>query len=142
MSQLVSTFLESESKVTKENHIELKRVHGPPKKVFFEEPKNEKSVIDHQTLFKIKTETKLSDKKLLHVAKTLKDNGNLKIEENFKTALVKQNHLVQDYFKSELLDLYIYDRADFQAWKYDEEGHLIDKVYTCGVTSKSLNSKL
>lgn len=129
MSQLCSTFLESEAKETSENHLKLKRVHGPPKTVFLSESKSEKSVIDHSTLFKIKCQTHLSGKKILKIAKTLKDSANLKIEENFKEALFEKNHLVDDFFKDEILDLYIYDQNDFQLWKYSDEGHLIDKVY-------------
>ena len=52
---------------TNGGEISLKSVHGPSLKVFIGSKTDAKSVIDHKTLFRIKTETNLSGRKIVRI---------------------------------------------------------------------------
>ena len=50
------------------------------------------------------------------------------IESYFKEAVIERNHRVEEFFEDTLVDVYIYEKKDFQLWRQTEEGNLVDKV--------------
>ena len=111
-----------------ENEMLLSRAHGPKKKVF-QNASSSKAVIDHDTLFRIKTEVnELSGKKMVKIATILNSKSDINIEPNFKDAITAKNNELADFFDHKTVDLFIYEQQDFQFWTLDEEGHLVDKV--------------
>ena len=92
--------------------------------------KREKTVLDHKTLFRIKTVIGSSDNSALKIAKIIKgSNEEIKIEPYFKDALVKQGRLVEEFFDHKSIDAFVYHEKDFQKWKLTEpDGYLVDKV--------------
>ena len=50
------------------------------------------------------------------------------IESYFKEAVIERNHRVEEFFDDTLVDVYIYEKKDFQLWRQTEEGNLVDKV--------------
>ena len=64
----------------------MKSVHGPPLKVSIGSKKKSKTLINHDTLFRIKSEINLSGNKVTKIAKILKDDTDVKID-NFSSLL-------------------------------------------------------
>ena len=87
-----------------------------------------KTVIGHETLFRIKTEINCSGNKIVQIAQILKDDSDVKIESYFKEAVIDRNHAVEEFFDDQLIDVYIYEKKDFQLWRQTDEGNLVDKV--------------
>ena len=52
----------------------------------------------------------------------------MNIESYFKEAVIERNHRVEEFFDDTLVDVYIYEKKDFQLWRQTEEGNLVDKV--------------
>ena len=52
----------------------------------------------------------------------------MNIESYFKEAVIERNHRVEEFFEDTLVDVYIYEKKDFQLWRQTEEGNLVDKV--------------
>ena len=50
------------------------------------------------------------------------------IESYFKEAVIERNHRVEEFFEDTLVDVYIYEKKDFQLWRQTDEGYLVDKV--------------
>ena len=42
--------------------------------------------------------------------------------------MIDRNHAVEEFFDDQLIDVYIYEKKDFQLWRQTDEGHLVDKV--------------
>ena len=82
--------------------------------------------MDHKTLFRIKIETNSSGNKILLIAKILNESG-INIEGHFQDALFERNHLLEDFFEPEIIELQVYMQPDFQLWQF-KEGNLVDKM--------------
>ena len=106
----------------------MKWVHGPPKKIYVGEKKSSKTVIDSETLFRIKSEVNISGRKIIKMAKILKAESAVKIEKNFSASLIDKNHLLDDFFDCQEVNVYIYDYQDFQLFEISDEGYLMNKV--------------
>ena len=85
-------------------------------------------MIEHETLFRMKEELNLSGQKVLNIAQILGEHENLKIQEHFKAAIFEKNHELDEYFDSKTLDLLVNDYQDFQLWRQNQDGHIVDKV--------------
>ena len=92
--------------------------------------KSEKAVLDHKTLFKIKTVTDASGNAMKKIARIINGSSKeIQIEPNFKDALVEKGRLVEGFFDKKTIDAFVYHPKDFQKWKLTEsDGHLVDKV--------------
>ena len=92
--------------------------------------KREKTVLDHKTLFRIKTIIDASGNKSLKIARIIKGSSkDIKIEPYFKDAIVAKGRLVEEFFDHKSIDAFVYHEKDFQKWKVTEsDGHLVDKV--------------
>ena len=88
--------------------------------------KNPKPLMEHSTLFRIKSGVNCSGNRILLIAKILNQSG-IKIEGNFQDALFEKNHILEDFFEIKTLDMEIYVEPDFQLWQF-KEGHLVDKM--------------
>ena len=82
--------------------------------------------MDHKSLFRIKIETNCSGERILLIAKILNESG-IKVEGHFQDALFERNHLLEDFFEPESIELQIYVQPDFQLWQF-KEGNLVDKM--------------
>ena len=100
----------------------FKRIHGPPMKVKIHEENVPKTILDHNTLYRIKTETDLSGTKIVKIARLLKNNLDVKVEPYFKEALVEKGKELEEFFETKILDMEVYDVEDFQLWRFSEEG--------------------
>ena len=76
-------------------------------KVWVGEQKSSKTLIDSETLFRIKTETNISGRKIVKIAKILKDDSNVKIEPHFRDSLIEKNHAVDDFFDHKDVNVFI-----------------------------------
>ena len=78
------------------DEIFLQSVHGPPLKFPLKE-RNEKAVIGHSTLMKIKLETKDSGRNIVKIAQIISDDcgDEIKIEEYFKETIIYENQKVK-----------------------------------------------
>ena len=87
----------------------MKRVHGRPLHVYVgSKSESTKTVIDHETLFKIKTETNVSGKKICKIAKILKDStAQIKLEPYFKDALIEKNRSVEEFFDVQEMEMLV-----------------------------------
>ena len=104
LDQLVSDVLSNKEKDS-DNNVHIKRVHGPPMKLNLGTDKKSKTVLDHKTLFRIKNETNASGNKILKIAKLIKNNSkDVKIEPNFKEALVQEGRILEEFFESKVVD--------------------------------------
>ena len=93
-------------------------------------PKSEKAVLDHKTLFRIMTVTDASGNAMKKIARIINGSSEeIKIESNFKDALLEKGRLVEEFFDKKTIDAFVYHPKDFQKWKITEsDGHLVDKV--------------
>ena len=85
----------------------MKSVHGPPLKVSIGSKKKSKTLINHDTLFRIKSEINLSGNKVTKIAKILKDDTDVKIEPYFKEAVVDKNQSVHEFFDVQEIDMLV-----------------------------------
>ena len=67
-------------------------------KVFVGSKTDAKNIIDHKTLFRIKTETNLSGRRIIKIAQILNEKKDLKIEPFFKEAVVDKNRSLESFF--------------------------------------------
>ena len=118
------------SKNAENGEVSLSRLHGPQMKFDINAQVASKAMISHNTLFKIKTEIQLSGNKLITLSKIIRDDcgETIKIEENFKDTVIKKGQSLKDFFKHEIVDMYVYEDEDFQSFKISDEGHLIHKT--------------
>ena len=128
LAQLSAAFLEHQAKLLGKNELLVKRVHGPPIQMTVGGHKCPKTVISHETLFRIKRETNQSGNRIVQIGMILKDDEGVKIEPYFKEAVIERNHAVEEFFDDTLVDVYVYEKKDFQLWSVTEEGNLVDKV--------------
>ena len=129
IEQVAAYYLDRKAKEgsSTENEVLLSRVHGRPKKLF-NNPSTTKPTIDHDTLFRIRTETKSSGQQVIKIATILNSKDDINIEPYFRDAMTEKNNELKDFFQHETVDLFIYEQEDFQYWNLNEQGHLIDKV--------------
>ena len=85
----------------------MKQLHGPPMKVFVGSKTDAKTQIDHQTLFRIKTETNLSGRRIIKIAQILNEKKDLKIEPFFKEAVVDKNRSLESFFDIQKLEMLV-----------------------------------
>ena len=86
-----------------------------------------KPLMEHKTLFHIKSRINASGNKILEIAKILNESG-MKVEGGFQNALFEKNHVLEDFFETETVDLEIYGKPDFQLWQFNNDGNLVDKM--------------
>lgn len=128
LAQLLAAYAEKQAKLLGKHEFPVKRVHGPPLTLTVGGHACPKTVIEHRTFFRIIAETNTTGNRVVQIAKILKDDCGLKIEEYFKEAVVERNHAVEEFFDDKLLEVYVYEKKDFQMWHMTEESNLIDKV--------------
>ena len=125
MDQVCSTHLDRQFR--KNGKASLKRVHGPKQKIEKVIKSNPlKAVIGHSTLLKIKKELNHSGNKVIKLAKILKDDCGVKIEEYFKEHVIGTGKDVETFFECKNEEMEIYNLADFQYWRLSE-GNMIAK---------------
>ena len=83
--------------------------------------------MEHKTLFHIKSRINASGNKILEIAKILNESG-MKVEGGFQNALFEKNHVLEDFFETETVDMEIYGKPDFQLWQFNNDGNLVDKM--------------
>ena len=89
------------------------------------EKKESKAILDHNILYRIKTETNISGRKIKKIARLLKGKD-IKVQPYFQEALTDRGKAVEDFFESNFLDMQVYDEEDFLLWKLSEERYLVD----------------
>ena len=52
----------------------------------------------------------------------------MNIESYFKEAVIDRNCAVEEFFDDQLIEVYVYEKKDFQLWRQTDEGYLVDKV--------------
>ena len=105
----------------------MKNIHGKPSTFSLKPNTIPKPLMEHKTLFHIKVRTNISGNKILEIATILNGSG-MKVEANFENALREKNHVLEDFFEVETIDMEIYGQPDFQMWQFNEEGNLVDKM--------------
>ena len=125
MDQVCATHLDRQFR--KNGKASLKRLHGPKQiiqKVVKRIPS--KAVISHSTLLKIKKELNSSGNKVIKLAKILKDDCDVKIEEYFKEHVIGTGKDVESFFECKNEEMEIYNLVDFQYWRLSE-GKMVSK---------------
>ena len=102
-------------------------MHGKPSTFNLKPNKITKPLMEHKTLFHIKTRINGSGNEILEIAKILNKSG-MKVETGFQDALFEKNHTLEDFFEIETVDMEIYGKPDFQLWQFNAEGNLVDKM--------------
>ena len=93
------------------------------------EKNREKVILTHETMFQIKTITDISGNHSKKIARIINKNSkDIKVEPNFKDALLAKGRLVNEFFEHKEIDAFVYHEKDFQKWKLEENGNLVDKV--------------
>ena len=127
VQQLITVYLDREFK--KNESVSLKRPHGPPQKLKKDIKKgNQKSIISHETMIKIKKEINSSNNKTIKLSQMLTTECEVKLEPYFKQALIDMPKKVIEYFDYETVEMDIYDLVDSQYWRWSNEDKLIAKV--------------
>ena len=94
----------------------MKNIHGQPTK-FYLKKQDVKPLMDHKTLFRIQLGTNSSGNSILLIAKILNQSG-INVEPHFQDALFERNHILEDFFDIQSIDLEIYGQPDFQLWQF------------------------
>ena len=93
------------------------------------EKNREKVILTHETMFQIKTITDISGNHTKKIARIInRSSTDIKVEPNFKDALLAKGRLVKEFFEHKEIDAFVYHEKDFQKWKLEENGNLVDKV--------------
>ena len=109
--------------------MKIKQVHGPQMTLNRGAIDHPKTILDHKTMFRIKTRTNISGNKIIEIAQILnQSNDNLKIEPNFNDALSGKLNKLEEFFANKMIDAFIYEEEDFQMWKFTDTDQLVDKV--------------
>ena len=127
VQQLITVYLDREFK--KNENVSLKRPHGPPQKLKKDIKKgNQKSIISHETMIKIKKEINVSGNKTIKLSQMLTTESDVKLEPYFKQAVIDMPKKVKGYFDFTTVEMDIYDLVDSQYWRWTKENKLIAKV--------------